>query len=154
MPGIPYNRYYFFCLHCSLAVCTSCNSKHPSNHRPYLMRIRDKMLPRDAIASGTTCSKCEASAETYVACNAESTCSFKLCGSCLCKEKDEIKGHQHKAFTWVRLPDDYQLASYDSECSSCLMGSSLGHCSRCLEGMALQQIRGTRSLIFLRNHGR
>lgn len=43
-------------------------------------------------------------------------------------------GHEHKAFMYLRAPDDYGLPKYELECGSCFLGSSMTHCGQCYEG--------------------
>lgn len=130
-PGIPYDKFYFLCVHCDLCICNACHSKHPSSHRAGLRRSKDTMLARDAKPKGIKCSECASPAEIRMECNG---CDVKICFSCWGEMVGLFEGHDHKSFTFVRAPDDYGLKKYDLECGSCMLGSSMSHCGRCSEG--------------------
>lgn len=130
--GIAYGRYYYFCLYCSLILCTGCQSKHPRSHVDGFRRCMDKTLPRDVPDSAAKeCKNCEKKVLPRIECN---SCDIILCQPCWGEHHQSFLGHEHKGITFHNLPDEACLQSYELECSSCMLGSSLTHCSRCLEG--------------------
>lgn len=131
--GMPYDKVYFLCIWCDLTFCTTCSPAHPTTHRPALRRCKDTML---ALGSRTGKHKCEFCQRTIsgerMECNG---CEVKVCFNCWSDNIDRFEGHEHKSFTFFQIPDAYGLAKYEPECTSCMLGSSLTHCARCLEGI-------------------
>ncbi|KAI1322562.1 hypothetical protein F5Y16DRAFT_386240 [Xylariaceae sp. FL0255] len=131
--GISYNKYYFLCAFCDLCLCNGCHGKHPQTHRPGFRRCMDKMRDPNTPDQRTKCSKCAGPAEIRFECNA---CDIKLCFGCWPSEAEGFVGHEHKAYTFIHVPGDRVIDKVaDMECGSCLLGSSLSHCTRCLEGI-------------------
>ena len=77
-------------------------------------------------------------------------CDIKICMGCFNETVSDLEGHEHKSFSFIRAPNDYVLPKYELECGSCMLGSSLTHCSRCFEGISCVHAIDQPSL--LRNH--
>lgn len=129
--GIPYDKFYFYCLHCVVCICNACHGKHPHDHREYIKRAMDKRLPWSAqIDDGKKCRACDETVVGRVQCNG---CDFTVCYSCFNQLRVDFSGHEHKALTFIATPHMEMLAKYEPQCTGCTLGASLAHCDRCLE---------------------
>ena len=63
------------------------------------------------------------------------SCDIVICLHCWADLYEAFRGHEHKAITYYQYPDYDGLWQYESECTSCALGSTVTHCSRCYEGM-------------------
>jgi hypothetical protein len=114
-------------------VCTGCKVKHPASHVDGLRRTVDRFLPDTTPPEAVKqCGNCSAECFARVECN---SCEIIACMSCWFELHTAFVGHEHKALTMYQVPGyNGGLWQYEKECTSCMLGASMGHCGTCLEG--------------------
>lgn len=131
--GIPFGNKYFVCYTCDeLAVCTPCHKKHPKSHSPFIKIAVDKATSLDALVeTHRKCMNCGKGKHARIDCNA---CEGTSCFDCYGDKLEIWASHEHKAYTFVRPPGDFCIASTDDTCLACTLGASLLHCGYCQDG--------------------
>lgn len=136
LTGVPYDRYYFTCLFCDLAVCKTCYERHPRAHLSWLKQTLDRSTSSRSTSSGSTpdeadCANCMKIVHERLQC---SECSLATCGDCYKNTRDNWQAHEHRRLHWYRAPDNFCLDKNATSCQECTIGRSLIHCNRCSKG--------------------
>jgi len=134
--GVPFDTFYFYCFHCDCMVCTACRPQHPRSHADGLRRLSDRMLPWNTPPEALKqCANRNEKTYKRIECN---ICDLLVCLECLGDYQGKLlehDSHGHKSMAFYVTPVCFTRWQVNSECTSCIVGSSVAHCGLCLEGL-------------------